>query len=161
MKSSREYKKQQQKIQQRGCRALCCSCRLSVSSSEEAAESSSASDRYASISSLAHAMVQERLDQMIREKQQMEARHKERRRLKNEGIKFVVMVAMEKSSYDPREDFRESMVEMILANRLQEPKDLRSLLNYYISMNSQDYHGIILEVFHEVCTNLFLYCKCH
>ncbi|XP_043806864.1 calpain-type cysteine protease DEK1 isoform X2 [Manihot esculenta] len=44
MKSSREYKKQQQKIQQRGCRALCCSCRLSVSSSEEAAESSSASD---------------------------------------------------------------------------------------------------------------------
>jgi hypothetical protein len=28
-------------------------------------------------------------------------------------------------------------------------------------MNSEEYHGMILEVFHEVCTNLFLCCKCH
>lgn len=153
--SSREYKKQ--KLQQRGCQALCCSCsRLSVSSSEEA--ESSNSNRFATISSLAHAMVQERLAQMIRERQ--EARHRERR-IKNEGAKFIVMVAMEKCSYDPREDFRESMVEMIMANRLEEPKDLRSLLNYYMSMNSEEYHGIILEVFHEVCSNLFLCCKCN
>ncbi|KAK9267927.1 hypothetical protein L1049_010364 [Liquidambar formosana] len=109
MQGSREYKKQ--KLQLKGCRALCCSCRLSVSSSEEA--ESSNSDRYASISSLAHAMVQERLDQMIRERQ--EARQEERRRVRREGTKFIVMVAMEKSSYDPREDFRESMVEMIMA----------------------------------------------
>ena len=155
MKASKEHKKQS--LQQRGCRALCCSCRLSVSSSEEA--ESSNSDRFASISSLAHAMVQERLDQMIRERQ--ETRHIERRRQRNEGTKFVVMVAMEKCSYDPRKDFRESMVEMITANRIQEPKDLRSLLNHYVSMNSEEYHGIILEVFHEVCTNLFLCCKCH
>lgn len=132
-----------------------------MSSSEEA--ESSNSDRFASISSLAHAMVQERLDQMIRERQ--EGRQVvERRRQKgggDQGTKFVVMVAMEKSSYDPREDFRESMIEMIMANRIQEPKDLRSLLNYYISMNSEEYHGTILEVFHEVCTNLFLFCKCH
>ncbi|KAJ9183158.1 hypothetical protein P3X46_007061 [Hevea brasiliensis] len=115
MKSSREYKKQ--KLQQIGCGALCCNCKLSVSSSEEAAESSSNSDRNASISSLAHAMVQKRLDQMIRETQQLELRHKERKRLKNEGIKFVVVVAMEKNSYDPRVDFREFMVETIPANK--------------------------------------------
>lgn len=156
MKASRVDRKQ--KLQQRGCKAFCCSCRLSVSSSEEA--ESSNPDRFASISSLAHAMVQERLDQMIRERQ--EARQRERRRrLRSDGTKFIVMVAMEKSSYDPREDFRESMVEMIMANRLQEPKDLRSLLNYYMSMNSEEYRGMILEVFHEVCTNLFLCCKCH
>ncbi|EEF39000.1 hypothetical protein RCOM_0344380 [Ricinus communis] len=153
-----------QKLQQRGCKALCCSScsRLSVSSSEEA-ESSDSNHRYASISSLAHAMVQERLDQMIKERQQQETRyHKERRRARsNEGIKFVVMVAMEKSSHDPRQDFRESMVEMIMANRLEEPKQLRSLLNYYMSMNAQVYHGIILEVFHEVCSDLFFCCKCH
>ncbi|XVE87723.1 hypothetical protein DITRI_Ditri19aG0010800 [Diplodiscus trichospermus] len=144
MKASKDHKKQ--KLQQRGCRALCCNCRLSVSSSEEA--KSSGSDRFVSISSLAHAMVQERLDQMIRERQE---RHVERRRQRSEWlIKFVVMVAMEKCSYDPREDFRESMVEMITANHIQEPKDLRSLLNYYVSMNSEEYHGIILEVFHEV-----------
>jgi uncharacterized protein (TIGR01568 family) len=141
---------------------LCCSCRLSVSSSEEA--ESSNSDRFASVSSLAHAMVQERLDQMIRERQEARQVVVERRRQKSgevAGTKFVVMVAMEKCSDDPREDFRESMIEMIMTNRIQEPKDLRSLLNYYISMNSDEYHGIILEVFHEVCSNLFLFCKCH
>ncbi|KAH1200621.1 putative transcription repressor OFP9 [Glycine max] len=135
--------KQQKQLQQRGCKTFCCSCRFSVSSTEEA-ESSSASDRFPSVSSLAHAMVQERLDQMIR------ARHVERRRQHDrEGTKFVVMVAMEKSSYDPREDFRESMMEMITAKHLQDAKDLRSLLNYYISMNSDEYHSLILEVFHE------------
>ena len=117
------------------------------------------SDRFAPISSLAHAMVQERLDQIIRERQ--EARQGERRRQSSEGTKFIVMVALEKCSYDPREDFGESMVEMIMTNRFQDPKDLRTILNYYISMNSDEYHGTILEVFHEVCTNLFLSCKCH
>uniref|UniRef100_A0A803NYV1 Transcription repressor n=1 Tax=Cannabis sativa TaxID=3483 RepID=A0A803NYV1_CANSA len=120
--SLRQHKKRQDQLEQiksGGCsRALCCSsCRLSVSSSEEA--ESTNSDRFASVSSLAHAMVQE------------------------------------------REDFRESMVEMIMANRIREPKDLRSLLNYYVSMNSDEYHGVILEVFHEVCSRLFLSCKGH
>ncbi|KAG2688456.1 hypothetical protein I3760_09G095900 [Carya illinoinensis] len=159
MKASRQQNKKQQ-LQQRGCRALCCSSRLSVSSSKEA--ESSNSKRFASVSTLAHAMVQERLDQMIRERQ--EARQLERRRPQrsgHEGTKFVLVMAMEKCSCDPREDFRESMVEMIIANRIQEPKDLRSLLNYYISMNSEEYHGIILEIFHEVCTHLFLFCKCN
>ncbi|KAI9128056.1 hypothetical protein K1719_001049 [Acacia pycnantha] len=166
--------------QQRVCKALCCSCncRLSVSSSSEleAAESSSssssASHRFPSVSSLAHAMVQERLDQMIRSEQREKLQHHHRHpRLHQQnlqkpsrdeeeeggcGTKFVVMVAMEKSSYDPKEDFRESMVEMIMANRLQDVKELRSLLNYYVSMNSQEYHSLILEVFHEVCTHLFL-----
>lgn len=163
MKASRQPKNKQL-LQQRGCGALCCSCRISVSSSSEEAESSNNSDRFASISSLAHAMVQERLDQMIRERQEARnsvADQRRRQRGTDQGTKFVVMVAMEKSSFDPREDFRESIVEMIMANRIHEPKDLRSLLNYYLSMNSEEYRGIILEVFHQVCTDLFLCCKCH
>ncbi|KAM1033576.1 hypothetical protein ACFX2I_036978 [Malus domestica] len=160
------------KKQQRICKALCCSgCRLSVSSSSSEEVASSSSDRYPSISSLSHAMVQERLDQMIREGQEG-LRHVDHRRRKQRagddhdqlqaggGTKFVVMVAMEMCSYDPREDFRESLVAMIVANRIQEPKDLRSLLNYYVSMNSDEYRGLILEVFHEVCSDFFL-CKFH
>ncbi|XP_057742753.1 probable transcription repressor OFP9 [Arachis stenosperma] len=150
-------------LKQRGCKALCCSScrRLSVSSTEEA-ESSSASDRFPSVSSVAHAMVQERLDQLIRERRMKERQRRQQSRARErERTKFVVMVAMEKCSYDPREDFRESMMEMITANRIKEAKDLRSLLNYYISMNSNEYHSLILELFHEVCTNLFLSCKCH
>lgn len=160
MQGSRGYKKPKLQL-----KALCCSCRrLSVSSSEEGESSSSSrnSNRYASISSLAHAMVQERLDQMIRE--QRVERREERRKGRREGssnTKFIVMVAMEKSSYDPRQDFRDSMVEMIMASRIEEPKDLRRLLNCFLSMNSEEYQSVILDVFHEVCSNLFLRCRCH
>ncbi|XP_060189210.1 probable transcription repressor OFP9 [Lycium barbarum] len=143
----------------KGCSALCCSCRLSVSSSSEEAESSN-SDRYPTISSLTHAMVQERLDKMIRERE--EAKNEERRRRRaelEEKTKFIVMIAMEKSSNDPREDFRESIERMIMANRIHDTKDLRRLLNYYVSMNAEEYHSVILEVFHGVCSNFFLSCK--
>ena len=74
----------------------------------------------------------------------------------HQGTRF-----MEKCSYDPREYFKESMIETIMANRIEEAKDLRSLLNYYMSMNSMEYHGIILEVFYEVCSNLFPFWKCY
>ncbi|KAK6932794.1 Ovate protein family, C-terminal [Dillenia turbinata] len=150
MQGSREYYNKRPKAQVKGCRELCCSCRLSVSSSEEA--ESCSSDRYLPISSLAHAMVQERLDQMIREAQE-ERLHEQRRSARRErssNSKFIVMVAMEKSSFDVREDFRESIMEMIMTNQIEEPKDLRRLLNCYISMNSEEYRRIILEVFHEV-----------
>ncbi|XP_059283555.1 probable transcription repressor OFP9 [Lycium ferocissimum] len=144
----------------KGCSALCCSCRLSVSSSSEEAESSN-SDRYPTISSLTHAMVQERLDKMIREREEAknEERRRRRRAEREEKTKFIVMIAMEKSSNDPREDFRESIEQMIMANRIHDTKDLRRLLNYYVSMNAEEYHGVILEVFHEVCSNFFLSCK--
>ncbi|MCE3215025.1 hypothetical protein HAX54_000577 [Datura stramonium] len=152
--------KKQNKL--KGCSALCCSCRLSVSSSSEEAESSS-SDRYPNptISSLTHAMVQERLDKMIREREEAknEERRRRRRAERDEKTKFIVMIAMEKSSYDPREDFRESIEQMIIANRICDPKDLRRLLNYYVSMNAEEYRGVILEVFHQVCTTFFLSCK--
>ncbi|KAL8103299.1 hypothetical protein AgCh_027746 [Apium graveolens] len=88
-------------------------------------------------------MVQEKLDHMIKERR--EARRDERRKSRSAGTKFVVMVATEKSSNDPREDFRESVVEMITTNRISEPKDLKRLLNYYVSMNREEYRGIILE----------------
>ncbi|KAK0579635.1 hypothetical protein LWI29_028967 [Acer saccharum] len=132
----KEYSRDQHynKYQQRSggcCRVyFCCSdCRFNVSSSEEADQSSN-SDRFASISSLAHTMVQERLDQMIRRQrqQQDQARlHRDRSLRKqirdhdhHQGTRFIVMVALEKCSHDPREDFKESMIEMIRANWIEE-----------------------------------------
>ncbi|KAL7103061.1 hypothetical protein ACP275_08G157300 [Erythranthe tilingii] len=160
--------KKQRKLQistrNRGCKALCCGCRLSVSSSSEEPESSTnSSDRFCNnISSIAHAMVQERLDQMIRERREARVQDMIRRsRSKREGgTRFVVMVAMEKSSYDPREDFRESMEQMICGNSMiREAKDLRRLLNCYLKMNSEEFRGVILEVFYDVCNDLFPYCE--
>ncbi|KAI4367830.1 hypothetical protein MLD38_016456 [Melastoma candidum] len=138
--------------------SFCCGCRLSISSSEEA--DSVSSGRFGGISTLAHAMVQERLDQMIRERQ--EERRRERQGMRKHksvakhGTKFVVMMAMEKNSYDPRRDFQESVLKMITMNKIRDAKDLRCLLNYYISLNSDEYRGLILEVFHDVCRSLFL-----
>ncbi|KAF8087474.1 hypothetical protein N665_0584s0008 [Sinapis alba] len=154
------------------CRALCCSnkARLSISSSSssssvESDRHSNFSDQHCSLSSLTHYMVQEKLEQMIRETQ--EATHQEklrqqkmrrRRRSKSSisNTKFIVMMAMEKCSYDPREDFRESMVEMIVANKIRDADELRSLLEYYLSMNPREYRSAILEIFYEVCADLFL-----
>ncbi|GAB4830804.1 hypothetical protein Ancab_004834 [Ancistrocladus abbreviatus] len=129
-------------------------CYGDITANEEV--ESSSSNRYASISSLAHFMVQERLDQMIREGQQQEVRRGKTRKVRRRtNSRFILMVAMEKCSCDPREDFRQSMIEMIIENRIEEPKDLRYLLNCYVKMNAEEYKVIILEVFHEVCTNLF------
>lgn len=156
-KNERKQEQQNQRyiLQQRCKRALCCSCRLSVSSETESASS----ERFASVSTLAHAMVQQRLDQMINQTQKPDDPYQASRASttrRHRTAKFVVlMVAMEKCTDDPREDFRASMVEMITANRIEDPRDLRRLLNYYVSVNSDDCREVILEAFHEVCSSLF------
>lgn len=107
-------------------------------------------------------MVQERLEQMIREREEVSRRLQRRHGSSSSGnSKLIVMVAMEKCSYDPLEDFRESIRQMIVANRIWEPKDLRRLLNCYVSMNSEESREVILEAFHDVCSTLFLSCKYH
>ncbi|KAG1338976.1 transcription repressor OFP2-like [Cocos nucifera] len=65
-----------------------------------------------------------------------------------EGIVVV------KSSLDPRRDFRESMVEMIMENNLRASKDLEELLACYLSLNSKEYHDIIIEVFEQIWFDL-------
>ncbi|XP_008782640.2 transcription repressor OFP2-like [Phoenix dactylifera] len=63
---------------------------------------------------------------------------------------FVVV----KSSLDPRRDFRESMVEMIVENNLRAPKDLEELLACYLSLNSKEYHDVIIHVFEQIWFDL-------
>nr|GMD04903.1 probable transcription repressor OFP9 [Ipomoea batatas] len=164
--SSRRAPNKKQTLIRGPCNAaLCCSScsRLSVSSSEDPQSSGGGSSgRFPAISSLSHAMVQERLEQMIREREEVSRRLQRRHGSSSSGnSKLIVMVAMEKCSYDPREDFRESIRQMIVANRIWEPKDLRRLLNCYVSMNSEESRGDILEAFHDVCSSLFLSCKYH
>jgi uncharacterized protein (TIGR01568 family) len=55
-----------------------------------------------------------------------------------------------KSSTDPPRDFRESMMEMIAENKVQTLEDMEELLECYLSLNSREYHGIIMEVFREI-----------
>ena len=55
--------------------------------------------------------------------------------------------AVVKASMDPPSDFRESMMEMIIENNMHTPEDMQELLECYLSLNSREYHGVIMEVF--------------
>ncbi|KAI0504530.1 hypothetical protein KFK09_015482 [Dendrobium nobile] len=150
------------------CGALCCRCcsglssRLSVSSSSSASSYdivSSGTEPLQTLSSLAHVMVQERLSRMIDEERRRVGDGGRRWRRQGQGCigagKVIILVAMDKSSYEPRRDFKDSMMEVITSKGLEEPKELRSLLNCYISMNPREQRQAILEAFHEVCTAMF------
>ncbi|KAF7144704.1 hypothetical protein RHSIM_Rhsim04G0122500 [Rhododendron simsii] len=62
--------------------------------------------------------------------------------------------AVVKSSADPRWDFRESMVEMIVENNLRASKDLEDLLACYLQLNSDEYHEVIIKVFKQIWFDL-------
>ncbi|KAF5471445.1 hypothetical protein F2P56_008235 [Juglans regia] len=62
--------------------------------------------------------------------------------------------AVVKSSFDPQRDFRESMVEMIVENNIKASKDLEDLLACYLSLNSDEYHELIIKVFKQIWFDL-------
>ncbi|XP_042504101.1 transcription repressor OFP4-like [Macadamia integrifolia] len=62
--------------------------------------------------------------------------------------------AVVKSSFDPQRDFRESMVDMIVENNLRASKDLEELLACYLSLNSNEYHDLIVKVFEQIWFDL-------
>lgn len=62
--------------------------------------------------------------------------------------------AVVKASTDPPRDFRESMVEMIVENNVHTAEDMQELLECYLSLNSIECHGVIMEVFKEICLEI-------
>ncbi|WCJ35161.1 Transcription repressor OFP7 [Euphorbia peplus] len=64
-------------------------------------------------------------------------------------------VAVVKKSEDPYEDFRRSMLEMILEKQMFEGKDLEELLQCFLRLNSSKYHEVIVKAFSEIWEILF------
>ncbi|XP_009598356.1 transcription repressor OFP7-like [Nicotiana tomentosiformis] len=64
-------------------------------------------------------------------------------------------IAVEKNTSDPYNDFRTSMVEMIVEKQIFGVDDLQRLLHCFLSLNSPFFHKIIFEVFSEICEALF------
>lgn len=62
--------------------------------------------------------------------------------------------AVVKASIDPQKDFRESMMEMIVENNIRASKDLEELLACYLSLNSDEYHELIIKAFEQIWFNL-------
>ncbi|XP_010453556.1 PREDICTED: transcription repressor OFP3-like [Camelina sativa] len=71
---------------------------------------------------------------------------------KEKGIAKSFAIVL--SSVDPEKDFRESMVEMIVENKMREQKDLEDLLACYLSLNSSEYHDIIIKAFEKTWLQL-------
>ncbi|KAM7524181.1 hypothetical protein LguiA_014083 [Lonicera macranthoides] len=63
--------------------------------------------------------------------------------------------AIVKKSEDPYEDFRRSMMEMVLEKEMFEERDLEELLKCFLSLNSRDHHGVIVEAFSEIWEGIF------
>ncbi|XWS42035.1 hypothetical protein CRYUN_Cryun17cG0134100 [Craigia yunnanensis] len=63
--------------------------------------------------------------------------------------------AVVKKSEDPYEDFKRSMMEMILQKLMSEEKDLEQLLHCFLSLNSRHHHGVIVQAFVEIWEALF------
>ncbi|KAG6401933.1 hypothetical protein SASPL_138801 [Salvia splendens] len=63
--------------------------------------------------------------------------------------------AVVKKSEDPLGDFRRSMVDMIVEKQMFEKKDLEQLLQCFLSLNSRNYHGVIVEAFSEIWAAMF------
>ncbi|KAK8511041.1 hypothetical protein V6N13_013454 [Hibiscus sabdariffa] len=63
-------------------------------------------------------------------------------------------LAVVKSSLDPQRDFRESMVEMIVEKNIRASKDMEDLLACYLSLNSNEYHDVIVKVFKQIWFDL-------
>lgn len=63
--------------------------------------------------------------------------------------------AVVKKSKDPYEDFRTSMVEMIVERQIFASAELQQLLQCFLSLNSRQHHKVIVQVFLEIYATLF------
>ncbi|KAI3666844.1 hypothetical protein L6452_41882 [Arctium lappa] len=68
----------------------------------------------------------------------------------NRRLGLSASMAVVKTSVDPQRDFKESMVEMIMENDIKSSKDLEDLLACYLSLNSDEYHELIIKVFKQI-----------
>ncbi|XP_047972404.1 transcription repressor OFP3-like [Salvia hispanica] len=64
--------------------------------------------------------------------------------------------AVVKSSFNPQQDFRDSMVEMIQEKGIRHREELQELLACYLTLNSDRHHDLIINVFQQVWFELQL-----
>ncbi|KAI3770914.1 hypothetical protein L6452_02062 [Arctium lappa] len=73
--------------------------------------------------------------------------HKRQKNSKNNLSSSCCIV---KSSFDPHKDFKESIMKMIVEDDIWASKDFEKLLASYLSLNSNEYHDMIIKAFEEI-----------
>lgn len=82
-------------------------------------------------------------------KAKMKMRHKTKERSGGDRTVFDSYAVM-KSSFDPFNDFRDSMIEMITQRGIKNSEELEELLACYLTLNCDEYHDLIIKVFRQV-----------
>jgi uncharacterized protein (TIGR01568 family) len=84
-----------------------------------------------------------------------ERRPRRKKRTCNDGRVLRESVPVTVDSAEPYEDFRESMVQMIVEKEIYAWDDLNELLHQFLSLNSPRHHPLILHAFADLWTGLF------
>ncbi|MFS7931413.1 putative transcription factor OFP family [Helianthus anomalus] len=72
------------------------------------------------------------------------------REIKDAFRAYADSFAVLKRTFDPQQDFRESMIEMIMENGIRRREELEELLACYLTLNCDEYHDLIVKVFKDV-----------
>ncbi|KAF9684678.1 hypothetical protein SADUNF_Sadunf04G0143600 [Salix dunnii] len=64
--------------------------------------------------------------------------------------KITDSIAVVKDSDDPFQDFKNSMLQMILEKNIYSKDDLEELLNCFLELNSPCHHNVIVQAFTEI-----------
>ncbi|XVF46977.1 hypothetical protein PTKIN_Ptkin03bG0072100 [Pterospermum kingtungense] len=68
--------------------------------------------------------------------------------------KIVDSIAVVKDSNDPYQDFRHSMLQMIMEKQIYSKHDLQQLLQGFLELNSPCHHDVIVKAFMEICNQV-------
>ncbi|KAL0417561.1 UNVERIFIED_CONTAM: Transcription repressor OFP6 [Sesamum radiatum] len=68
--------------------------------------------------------------------------------------------AVVKDSDDPYQDFRQSMLQMIVEKQIYSSNDLQQLLHCFLQLNSPHHHEVILRAFMEIWNNVGIPITC-
>ncbi|XP_062208673.1 transcription repressor OFP8-like [Phragmites australis] len=106
--------------------------------------------------------LQER-EQETRRRRRQQRRRRRRGAARHDDEEQYGRVAMESvpvavDSAEPYEDFRESMVQMVVEKEIYAWDDLNDLLHQFLSLNSPRHHPLILHAFADLWTRNGLFC---
>lgn len=86
----------------------------------------------------------------IQDKKKAKQKMKKQEEIVEETEQGLDSFAVVKCSLDPQQDFRDSMIEMIKEKQISQPEEMEELLACYLSLNSNEYHDLIIKVFRQV-----------
>jgi len=86
----------------------------------------------------------------IEDKKKAKLKMKKEEEIVEETEEGLDSFAVVKCSLDPQQDFRDSMIEMIKEKEISQPEEMEELLACYLSLNSNEYHDIIIKAFRQV-----------